>query len=120
MEDDLIVPDSGLAKDSQDGRRLPSARIIDGDSYWLKMTDPEFQNGSIQDVEVTLYFRIENNCTVETYYRSPSGMKLGDSVTFKLEDKPSWKERRFRISDANFEAEQSAGIRIKVERHLPS
>jgi len=116
----LIVPNSGLAKDSQDGRRLPLARMIDGDSYWLKMTDPEFQNGSIQDVEVTLYFRIENNCTVETYYRSPSGMKLGDSVTFELEDKPSWKERRFRISDANFEAEQIAGIRIKVERHLPS
>ncbi len=47
-------------------------------------------------------------------------MKLGDSVTFELEGKPFWKEHRFRISDANFEAEQIAGIRIKVERHLPS
>jgi hypothetical protein len=57
---------------------------VEGDSYWLKVTDPGFHNGSIQDVEVTLYFRIENNCTVETYYRSPSGMKLGDTVDFKV------------------------------------
>ena len=83
------------------------------------MTDPEFQNGSIQDVEVTLYFRIENNCTVETYYRSPSGMKLGDSVTFELKGKPFWKEHRFRINDANFGAEQGADIRIKVEGASP-
>ena len=83
------------------------------------MTDPGFHNGSIQDVEVTLYFRIENNCTVETYYRSPSGMKLGDSVTFELKGKPFWKEHRFRINDANFGAEQGADIRIKVEGASP-
>ena len=119
MEDALIVPNSGLAKGSQDGRRLPSARLVEGDSYWLKVTDPGFHNGSIQDVEVTLYFRIENNCTVETYYRSPSGMKLGDSVTFELKGKPFWKEHRFRINDANFGAEQGADIRIKVEGASP-
>ena len=119
MEDALIIPNSGLAKGSQDGRRLPSARLVEGDSYWLKVTDPGFHNGSIQDVEVTLYFRIENNCTVETYYRSPSGMKLGDSVTFELKGKPFWKEHRFRINDANFGAEQGADIRIKVEGASP-
>ena len=32
-------------------------------------TDPELQNGSIKEVEVSLYFQIENNCTVETNYR---------------------------------------------------
>ena len=119
MEDALIVPNSGLAKGSQDGRRLPSARLVEGDSYWLKVTDPGFQNGLIKEVEVTLYFRIENNCTVETYYQSPSGMKLGDSVTFELKGKPFWKEHRFRISDANFGAEQGADIRIKVEGASP-
>jgi len=119
MEDALIVPNSGLAKDSQDGRRLPSARLVERDSYWLKVTDPGFQNGLIQDVEVTLYFRIENNCTVETYYQSPSGMKLGDSGDFEIKDKPLWKEHRFRISDANFGAERGADIRIKVEGPSP-
>lgn len=89
------------------------------DPQYKLPADPGFQNGSIKEVEVTLYFRIENNCTVETYYRSPSGMKLGDSVSFKLEDKPFWKEHRFRISDANFGAEQGEDIRIKVEGASP-
>ena len=119
MDDALIIPNSGLAKDSQDGRRLPSARLVEGDSYWLRVTDPGFQNGRIKDVEVILYFRIENSCTIETYYRSPGGMKLGDSVDFELDDKPFWKEHRFRVSDASFGAEQDADIRIKVEGASP-
>ena len=119
MEDALIVPNSGLAKDSQDGRRLPAARLTKGNSYSLNVTDPGFQNGSIKDVEVILYFRIENNCTIETYYRSPGGMKLGDRVDFELDDKPFWKEHRFGVSDANFGSEQGADIRIKVEGASP-
>ena len=112
-------PNSGLAKDSQDGRRLPAARLTKGKSYSLNVTDPGFQNGSIKDVEVILYFRIENNCTIETYYRSPGGMKLGDRVDFELDDKPFWKEHRFGVSDANFGSEQGADIRIKVEGASP-
>ena len=119
MDDALIIPNSGLAKGSQDGRRLPSARLVEGDSYWLKVTDPGFQNGRIKDVEVILYFRIENSCTLETYYRSAGGMKLGDRVDFELDDKPFWKEHRFRVSDASFGAEQDADIRIKVEGASP-
>ena len=119
IEDALIIPNSGFAKDSRDGRRLPAARLVKGDSYWLKVTDPGFQNGKIKDVEVTLYFRIDNNCTIETYYRSPGGMKLGDSVDFELKDKPFWKEHRFRVRDAKFGAEQGADIRIKVEGKSP-
>ena len=46
-------------------------------------------------------------------------MKLGDSVSFEVEDKPFWKEHRFRINDANFGAEQGADIRIKVEGASP-
>ena len=46
-------------------------------------------------------------------------MKLGDSVSIEMRDKPFWKEHRFRISDANFGAKQLADILIKVEEASP-
>jgi len=117
MEDALIIPNSGFAKDSQDGRRLPAARLIEGNSYSLNVTDPGFQNGSITEVEIILYFRVDTTCTIQTFYRSKSGMKLGDSVDFQLKDKPFWKEHRFRVSDAHFDSEED--LRIEVEGASP-
>jgi len=117
MEDALIVPNSGLAKDSQDGRRLPAARLTNGNSYSLKVTDPGFQNGSIPEVEITLYFRVDTTCTIQTFYRSKNGMKLGDTADFELKDKPFWKEHRFRVSDAHFDSEED--LRIEVEGASP-
>jgi len=119
MDDALIIPNSGLAKDSQDGRRLVAARLVEGDSFSLDVTDPGFQNGAITEVEITLYFRIEVNCTIETYYRGQDGMKLGNTVDFEVKDKPFWKEHRFRVSDANFGAEQEVDLRIQVEGASP-
>ena len=119
MEDALIVPNSGLAKDSQDGRRLPSARLVEGDSYELKVTDPGFQNGAIKEVEITLYFRIEDHCTISTHYQGQGGMKLGDTVAFELEGKPFWKEHRFRVSDAHFGSSEGVDLRIQVEGASP-
>ena len=117
MEDALIIPNSGLAKDSLDGRRLPAARLKKGNSYYLDVTDPGFQNGSIKDVEITLYFRIETTCTIKTFYQSQSGTKLGNTVQFKIEDKPFWKEHRFRVRDANFDSDKD--LRIEVEGASP-
>lgn len=88
MEDALIIPNSGFAKDSQDGRRLPAARLTKGNSYSLKVTDPGFENGSFQEVEITLYFRVETTCTIQTFYRSENEMKLGTTIDFELKDKP--------------------------------
>jgi len=119
MDDALIVPNSGLAKDSQDGRRLVAARLVEGDSFSLDVTDPGFQNGAIKEVEITLYFRIEATCTIETYYQSQSGMKLGDNAKFEVKHKPFWKEHRFRVSKANFGAEQAVDLRIEVEGAAP-
>ena len=119
MEDALIIPNSGLAKDSQDGRRLLSARLIEGDSFKLDVTDAGFQNGSIKEVEIILYYRIDTTCTLKTYYQSQSGMKLGDSVDFELEGKPFWKEHRFRVSDANFGSSEGMDLRIQVEGESP-
>jgi hypothetical protein len=117
MEDALIIPNSGLAKDSQDGRRLPGARLKEGNSYSLDVTDPGFQNGSIKEVEITLYFRIEETCTIKTFYQSQDRKKLGDTVQFKIEDKPFWKEHRFRVKDANFNSNED--LRIEVEGPSP-
>ena len=119
MEDALIVPNSGLARDSQDGRRLPSARLVEGDSYELQVTDPGFQNGAIQEVEITLYFRIEDDCTISTHYQGQDGMKLGDSVDFELKGKPFWEEHRFRVSDANFGSSEGVDLRIQVDGASP-
>jgi len=119
MDDALIVPNSGLAKDSQDGRRLVAARLVEGDSFSLDVTDPGFQNGAIKEVEITLYFRIEATCTIESYYQSQSGMKLGDNAKFEVKNKPFWKEHRFRVSKANFGAEQAVDLRIEVEGAAP-
>lgn len=56
-------------------------------------------------------------CTIQTYYRSKSGMKLGDTVDFELKDKPFWKEHRFRVSDAHFDSDED--LRIEVEGASP-
>ena len=119
MDDALIVPNSGLAKDSQDGRRLPSARLVEGDSYELQVIDPGFQNGAIKEVEITLYFRIEDDCTISTHYQGPGGIKLGDTVAFQLKNKPFWKEHRFRVSDANFGSSEGVDLRIEVDGASP-
>ena len=119
VEDALIIPNSGFARDSQDGRRLTSTRIKEGNSYHLDVTDPGFQNGAINEVEITLYFRFDTTCTIKTHYRSKDGMKMGDSVDFKLEDKPLWKEHRFRVSDAHFSSDEGKDLRIEVEGASP-
>lgn len=118
MEDALIVPNSGLAKDSQDGRRLPAARLTKGNSYSLNVTDPGFQNGAFPEVEITLYFRVDTTCSIRTFYRSKNGMKLGDTVEFELKDKPFWKEHRFRVSDAHFDSDEDLRIDVKGESPL--
>ena len=117
MEDALIIPNSGFAKDSRDGRRLPAARLTEGNSYSLNVTDSGFQNGEISEVEITLYFRVDTTCTIQTFYRSKNGMKLGDTVDFELKDKPFWKEHRFRVSDAHFDSDED--LRIEVEGQSP-
>ena len=119
MEDALIVPNSGLAKGSQDGRRLPSARLVEGNSFELKVTDPGFQNGAIKEVEITLYFRIEDHCTISTHYQGQGGMKLGDNVAFEVKNKPFWKEHRLRVSDAKFGSSEGVDLRIEVEGASP-
>tara|TARA_Y100000588_G_scaffold235187_1_gene248757 strand:+ start:264 stop:3188 length:2925 start_codon:yes stop_codon:yes gene_type:complete len=117
MEEALIVPNSGLAKDSLDGRRLPAARLKKGDHYSLDVTDPGYQNGLIQEVEITLYFRIETTCTIKTFYQRKEGMKLGNTVNFEVKDKPFWKEHRFKVTDATFGSDED--LRIKVEGPSP-
>ena len=118
MEDALIIPNSGLAKDSQDGRRLPAARLTEGHSYSLDVTDPGFQNGAFPEVEITLYFRVDTTCAIQTFYRSKNGMKLGDTVDFELKDKPFWKEHRFRVSDAHFDSDEDLRINVKGKSPL--
>ena len=98
-------------------RRLPASRLIESNSYSLDVTDPGFQNGAIPEVEITLYFRVDTTCTIQTFYRSKSGMKLGDTVDFQLKDKSFWKEHRFRVSDAHFDSEED--LRIEVEGASP-
>ena len=83
------------------------------------MTDPGFQNGAIKEVEITLYFRIEDDCTISTHYQGQGGMKLGDTVAFEVKNKPFWKEHRFRVSDANFGSSEGVDLRIEVEGASP-
>ena len=117
IEDALIVPNSGLAKDSQDGRRLPAARLKKGDHYSLDVTDPGYQNGLIQEVEIILYFRVETTCTIKTFYQGKEGMKLGNTVEFEVKDKPYWKEHRFKVTEAIFDSNED--LRIQVEGPSP-
>ena len=118
MEDALIAPNTGFAnKDTRDGRRLPAARLTEGNSYSLDVTDPGFQNGSIPEVEINLYFRMDTTCTIRTFYQSKNGMKLGDTVDFELKDKPYWKYHQFRVSDAHFDSDED--LRIEVEGPSP-
>jgi hypothetical protein len=117
MDDALIIPNSGFAKGSLDGRRLSGARLATGNSYSLDVTDPAFQDGSIQDAEIILYFRIDTTCSIKTQYRTKTGMKLANTTEFKLKDKPFWKEYRFRVSDAHFDSKED--VRIDIDGASP-
>ena len=44
-------------------------------------------------------------------------MELGDTVDFKLKDKPFWKEHRFRVNGAHFGSDED--LRINVEGKSP-
>ena len=113
----LDRPQFGLGKDSLDGRRLMAARLKQGDSYSLDVTDPGFQTEPIKEVEITLYFRIDTTCTIKTFYQSKSGPKLGNTTVFQLEDKPFWKEYQFKVSGTDFGSDED--LRIEAEGESP-
>ena len=71
----------------------------------------------IQEVEITLYFRIETTCTIKTFYQGKEGIKLGNTVEFEVKDKPYWKEHRFKVTDATLDSDED--LRIKVEGPSP-
>ncbi|MGI9442425.1 MAG: hypothetical protein ACR2N1_08155 [Rubripirellula sp.] len=94
-----------------------AARLKQGDSYSLDVTNPGFQTEPIKKVVITLYFRLDTTRTIKTFYQSMSGPKLGNTTVFQLEDEPFWKEYQFKVIGADFGSDED--LRIEAEGESP-
>ena len=117
MGDALLFWNKGWAKDSLDGRRFMGARLKNGNAYSFKVTDPEFQKGKKPAVEITLFFRLDTDCTIKPFYRTRDGLKPAKQFRHKLGSDPTWKEYRFTLEDAWFGSEED--LRIEIEGESP-
>jgi hypothetical protein len=116
MVDALIMTSLTPAEDSDDARRIKAARTTSG-SYSLDVTDPDFTNGSNRNVTIETYWYADTDCTINIYYDSTSGMKLGRTVTYTGAASPGWKTANFTVTDARFGSSQD--VRIDVTGSSP-
>ena len=116
MEDVLIMAGTTPASVSTDGRRVRAARLTSG-SFSLDVTDPGFTDGAHPNVEFELYFLVDTACTIQTWYHSASGMKLGDTKTYDGSATNFWKEYRFSENDVRFGSAED--IRIDITGASP-
>ena len=119
MEDALLFMNHGWAKNSLDGRRFMGARLKSGNAYSFQVTEPEFQQGKNATFEITLFFRLDTDCTIKPFYRTRDGLKSVEPFRHELGANPSWQEYRFQVSDAYFGGEQGADLRLEVEGASP-
>ncbi|MFC1652219.1 glycosyl hydrolase family 28-related protein [Planctomycetota bacterium] len=113
MEEAMIMTGTNVALNNADARRIKGARLTSG-SYTLDVTEPAFSDGDRKNVEVEVYTRIDTDCTINVYYHSDSGMKIGKSYDYDGTTMPAWKTVRFSVNDAHFNASNGVDIRIDI------
>jgi hypothetical protein len=96
-------------------KRYRAARLNSGNSFALDVTDPEFINGKSPEVIIEAYLLIDVNCTLNIYYHSASGMKLG--ITKSYADVNNHKLISFPVYDAMFA--ETNDILIEIEGSSP-
>ena len=116
MEEAIIVPDGGHAARSKDGRRLVTVRSTDG-TYRLAVTEPAFQAGAKKDLTLSLEFYLDTDCTIETSYRTRSGMVVADTKTFSNAEKPKWLRYDVALDNAHFSSTED--IRLEIDGKPP-
>lgn len=116
MEEAIIVPHGGHAARSEDGRRLVTVRSTDG-SYRLNVTDPGFSGGDREDLTLALEFYLDTDCTIETSYRTRSGLRVADTRTFSHAENPKWLRYDIALDNARFGS--SEDIRLEVDGKPP-
>jgi hypothetical protein len=90
---------------------VQAARLTSG-SYSLDVTDPSFTAGAKPSVTIATEWLVDTNCTINVFYHSTSGMKLGKSVTYTGATLPGWKDVNFSVTDARFGVAEDVRIEI--------
>ncbi len=126
INDGMILDPAGLKiKDSPmwlpqgayDQRKVTGARTANG-KYTVDVVDAEFTKDKSLRAEIHAYYLIDTRCTIEVYYDSPSGRKLGKSLTYDGLRKPTYKKIDFSVKDAQFDGKEDIVIKIKGDSPL--
>lgn len=113
IEDSEMFPPAN----TYDARVIKGARTKDGE-YRIQVTDKDFLNGNNQPLTVSTYFFIDSNCTINVYYNSKSGRKLGASYSYSGESSPKYKSVNFTADDALFSGLEDISIEISGDSPL--
>ncbi len=117
-EENLTLEDANMfSTDPYDARRISGARSSTNE-YHIDVEDEDFLYGSNNPVEITTYFYIDSNCTIEVYYNSASGRKLGETYSYSGETNPKYRYIDFSASDAMFNGKDDIYIKIKGDSPL--
>ncbi len=117
-EENLTLEDANMfSTDPYDARRISGARSGTNE-YHIDVEDEDFLYGSNNPVEITTYFYIDANCTIEVYYNSVSGRKLGETYSYSGEANPKYRYLDFSVSDAMFTGKDDIYIKIKGDSPL--
>ena len=107
--DALVYPKDYPASESTDGRRLESWESLTGE-FGLDVTEPDYADGKNRIVTIEAYLLMTLDSTVDIYYDSVDGEKLGESFT--MTSTSEWEKVSFNVSDALFDGTED--IRIVV------
>ena len=99
---------------TSDHKNITGARTSDG-NYTIDVVDPDFANGQSPRVDIQTYFKVVAPCTIQVYYDSSSGRKLGKSGTYSVVDYVSL---NFSVSDAEFDGTDDIEIVITGDSPL--
>jgi hypothetical protein len=112
----LLIEDSPMFTGSP-AKVIQGARTADGD-YTIDVIDTDFTNGASRSVDIETYYRVDTDCTIQVYYDSTSGRKLGKSSTFSGATLPDYEWVNFSVSDAQFDGIDDIVIEITGDSPL--
>jgi hypothetical protein len=117
-EEGITLEDANMfSTDPYDARRISGARSSTNE-YLIRVEDKDFLLGSNNPLDITSYFYIDSDCTIEVYYNSTSGRKLGKSYSFAGAAEPAYKNVNFTATDARFNGTEDIYIKIKGDSPL--
>jgi len=104
--------DSSLRSPIDYKSQFKAYHLVSGSSILFNITDPDFINGAAGNVDIKILYLDDTDGTINVYYDSTSGEKLGASYSI-LASNGNWASKTIQVNDGRFNS-ATQDIRIEV------